>query len=149
MFYIICFLDGLRDDIKSVVMLQRPKDLDTAFVLAKLQEEVGDWRRDSRKPESSFPHKAFSKTPFPLPLPPKASSSKQDDSAPVSVSQARSADDKLAPLMAYRKAKGLCYKCGLPYTRGHRCADSVQLHVVDELWQLFQLPINEDESSSE
>jgi hypothetical protein len=51
--------------------------------------------------------------------------------------------------MAYRKAKGLCYKCGLPYTRGHRCADSVQLQVVDELWQLFQLPINEDESSSE
>lgn len=82
-FYIICFLDGLRDDIKSVVMLQRPKDLDTAFVLAKLQEEVGDRRHDSRKPESSFPHKAFSKTPFPLPLPPKASSSKQDDSAPV------------------------------------------------------------------
>lgn len=59
-FYIIRFLDDLRDDIKSVVTLQCPKDLDTAFVLAKLQEEVGDRRRNSRKPESSFPHKAFS-----------------------------------------------------------------------------------------
>ena len=34
------FVDGLRHDIKSVVLLQRPKDLDTAATLALLQEEV-------------------------------------------------------------------------------------------------------------
>ena len=48
------FVDGLQHDIKSVVLLQRPKDLDTAATLALLQEEVaggatrhagrsGDW----------------------------------------------------------------------------------------------------------
>ncbi|XP_020401789.1 uncharacterized protein [Zea mays] len=148
-FYIMRFLDGLKDDIKSVVTLQRPKDLDTAFVLAQLQEEVSDRRRDSRKLDNSFTSKSFSKTHFPLPLPPRASSLKHDESTPARAPQSHSTDDKLASLMAYRKAKGLCYKCGLQYTKGHRCADSVQLHVVDELWQLFQLPVNEDEGTSE
>jgi hypothetical protein len=34
------FIDGLRPDIKSMVLLQRPKTLDTAATLALLQEEV-------------------------------------------------------------------------------------------------------------
>ena len=34
------FVDGLREDIRAVVMLHRPKDLDTASSLAILQEEV-------------------------------------------------------------------------------------------------------------
>jgi hypothetical protein len=34
-------VDGLRDDIKAVVMLQRPQDFDTAAVIAQLQEEAG------------------------------------------------------------------------------------------------------------
>jgi hypothetical protein len=41
--------------------------------------------------------------------------------------------------MAYHKAKGIFYKCGLPYACGHRCADLVQLHVVEELWQTLQI----------
>jgi hypothetical protein len=36
MFYTLRFIDGLRDDIKSIVLVQRPKDLDTACVLASL-----------------------------------------------------------------------------------------------------------------
>jgi hypothetical protein len=35
------FMDGLWDDIRSVVMVQRPRDFDTTYVLAQLQEEVG------------------------------------------------------------------------------------------------------------
>jgi hypothetical protein len=34
------FVDGLRDEICVVVMLHRPKDLDTASALAIWQEEV-------------------------------------------------------------------------------------------------------------
>jgi hypothetical protein len=44
LYNIMHFVDGLRDDIRSVVMVQRPQDLDTAFVLAQLQEEVSDKR---------------------------------------------------------------------------------------------------------
>jgi hypothetical protein len=30
------FIDGLKDDLKSAVLIQRPKDLDTAYILAQL-----------------------------------------------------------------------------------------------------------------
>jgi hypothetical protein len=46
-------------------------------------------------------------------------------------------DDRLANMYAYRKAKGLCYKCGLAYSKGHKCADTVQLHLVEEIWNQF------------
>jgi hypothetical protein len=42
-------------------------------------------------------------------------------------------EDKAATLMAYRKAKGLCYKCGMKWHPGHKCSNSVSLHVVEEL----------------
>jgi hypothetical protein len=47
------FIDGLRDEIKSVVVIQRPPDLDTACSLALLQEDVllHMGRRDGRKME--------------------------------------------------------------------------------------------------
>jgi hypothetical protein len=36
LYFTMRFIDGLRPDIKSVVLLQRPKDLDTAATLALL-----------------------------------------------------------------------------------------------------------------
>jgi hypothetical protein len=41
LYYTLKFVDGLRDDIKAVVMLQRPQDFDTTTVIAQLQEEAG------------------------------------------------------------------------------------------------------------
>jgi hypothetical protein len=35
--------------------------------------------------------------------------------------------------MLTRRHKVYAIKCGLPYARGHRCLDSVQLHMVEEL----------------
>jgi hypothetical protein len=40
LYFTMCFIDGLRPDIKSVVLVQHAKDLDTAATLALLQEEV-------------------------------------------------------------------------------------------------------------
>jgi hypothetical protein len=73
MYYTLQFIDGLRDDIKSVVLVQHPQDLDTAFVLAALQEEVGDThrRREFKRLESGFHSKPPSKNPLPLPAPPR------------------------------------------------------------------------------
>jgi hypothetical protein len=34
LYYAMCFIDGLRSDIKSVIMVQRPSSLDTACSLA-------------------------------------------------------------------------------------------------------------------
>lgn len=45
LYYTMRFIDGLRDDIKSVIMVQRPSDLDTACALALVQEEAADATR--------------------------------------------------------------------------------------------------------
>jgi len=34
------FIEGLRDDLRAPVLIQCPSTLDTAFVLAQLQDEV-------------------------------------------------------------------------------------------------------------
>ena len=41
-YYAMKFVDGLRDEIRTVVHMQRPSTLDTAVVLALLQEEMLD-----------------------------------------------------------------------------------------------------------
>lgn len=45
LYYTQCIIDGLRDDIKSAVLVQRPSTLDSAFVLAQLQEVSGAAKR--------------------------------------------------------------------------------------------------------
>ena len=42
------FIEGLRADIRSVVMVQRPSDLDSACALATLQEEVSKGHMHTR-----------------------------------------------------------------------------------------------------
>lgn len=67
------FIDGLRDDIRRVILVARPPDLDTACTLALLQEEACDQgrRREFRPSEGSmFPKTATIKGAFPLPSPP-------------------------------------------------------------------------------
>jgi hypothetical protein len=142
LYYTLKFVEGLKDDIKAVVMLQCPSDFDTATVLAQLQEEAGDLgkKRDYRKPYSGFQHQAP-----PPSVGVQASSSKEVKQA----STTSSTDNKMAAMYAYRKAQGLCYKCGMTYSRGHRCADTVQLQMVEELWQMVSLPETEMLSSSE
>lgn len=38
--------------------------------------------------------------------------------------------------MSYRKAKGMCFKCGSKWGPQHTCSESVPLHMVEELWQM-------------
>jgi len=56
MYYTIRFMDGLHDNIRSIVLVQRPSSLDTAYSLALLQEEVAGpvFTRDSRHPDAGF-----------------------------------------------------------------------------------------------
>lgn len=42
----------------------------------------------------------------------------------------------MAALKAYRKAKGLCFKCGERWGQLHRCSNTVPLQVVEEMWAL-------------
>lgn len=45
LYYTMRFIDDLRDDIKSVILVQCPSTLDTACVLALLQEEAESSQR--------------------------------------------------------------------------------------------------------
>lgn len=146
------FIDGLKEDIRVVVVIQRPKDLDTACSLTILQEEVLAHapRRDGRRNEgNSYVQPFVRASPMPLPPPPprvSLTSATEDRKPVVSPSAPNSRgrsqdDDRMAVLMAYRKAKGLCYKCGERWNPSHKCATAVPLHSVEETWAL----VNEGE----
>ena len=150
MYYTIRFLDGLRDDIRSVVQVQRPSTLDTSCSLALLQEEVAGpaSRRDARRPEAGFQWRPPPpRGPLPLPAPPRVD--KPPAPSLVSADDKHAADsgkpsvDKFAALKAYRRARGLCDKCAERWRPGHQCATTVQLHVVQELMDLLSLDVGD------
>lgn len=116
------FVDGLRDDIKSMIMVQRPSNLDTACSLALMQEEAaasGRWRRfDAPSSHSS--------TKSGVHLSSSARGNHNKDSTPL-LSHA----DKLESLRRYRRAKGLCDKCAEKWSPGHKCVATAQLHAME------------------
>jgi hypothetical protein len=110
-YYTTRFIDGLRDDIKSVILIQRPVDLDTACVLALLQEEVTTTRRsEARKPDQWFkPKVTLGAVPLLLPPPPRrdkslggAASTEQPKTRSVEPPKLQKPDNKVDALEAYR-----------------------------------------------
>jgi hypothetical protein len=75
-YFTSCFADGLKDNIKSIVLVQRPIDLDSAYTLALLQEEAeSGCRKEFRKAEFMHKPKPLPQEvalPLQLPPPPKA-----------------------------------------------------------------------------
>lgn len=137
------FINGLRDDIRSVILVQRPCDLDTACTLALLQEEAGDHgrRKEFKKPDSSIFSKSTTiKGALPLPPPPPRPPAPppSDDKHQMLSGKSTSTDDKLLALRAYRKARGLCFRCAEKWSFGHKCPPSIQLHVLQEVFDLCQ-----------
>ena len=134
MYYTIRFMDGLRDNIRSIVLVQRPSSLDTAYSLALLQEEVAGpvFKRDSRHPDAGFQWKPPPpRAPLPLPAPPAADRPHPPtDAKPAAPEPGKPIADKFAALKAYRRARGLCDRCAERWRPGHQCATTVQLHVV-------------------
>lgn len=147
LYFTLRFVDGLRDDLRASVLVQRPSDLDTACLLAQLQEEVLEpvQKKELRKPEFFSPMKYPPKQPHPLPPPPRLdrgaapSVTSPADRRQVDPGRSRSVDDRLSALCAYRRARGLCDKCAEKWSRGHRCAEQVQLHALQEVWDLCHM----------
>lgn len=80
-------MDGLRDDIRAVIVVQGPQNLDTAYTLALLQEEVADSaRRKESKRDSAFYARPPFKQALPLPAPtPADKKPKAADAAAVTM----------------------------------------------------------------
>jgi len=94
-------------------------------------------KRDPRSPDGGFWSRSSTKGPHPLPAPPTTDQpSKVVDDSKLSAS-GQSTVEKLWALRAYRRAKGLCDKCAEKWGRDHRCATTVQMHEMEEVWELF------------
>jgi hypothetical protein len=97
--------------------------LDTAAILAQLQEEAGTLmkKKDYRWQEATNPVRATvrevaSHQWYPKEV--KKIGTGKMEKKPSSCKNP-STDDRIASLYAYHKTKGLCYKCGLKYSRDH------------------------------
>ena len=148
------FLEGLHTDIRVGVMLHQPKDLDAAFSLATMQEELLEalpWKEFRRPdvPQQRAPPRPLLALGAPparqlLPAPPAAAEDRRGLDAVRGADRGERADrgahdkDRVAALRNYRRARGLCFKCGERWGQGHQCAATVQLHVVEELPELLQ-----------
>lgn len=125
--------------------MHKPVDLDTASSLALLQELTVEYaRKDTRR---------FDLQPGGFKVPPRSISTPATLSSAVTARsptyatpeekqhvealKVQSLEDKMQAVKAFRRAKGLCYKCGMKWAPGHKCAPTVAIHVVEELWQLL------------
>ena len=103
-FFLTRFVEGLRPDIRAVVLVQRPPDLDTACSLALLQEEVADgdlpYMRFSNTNQG--PSHAVRSTPpsfFSRPVTPATGS---EDRRGTDAARASSETSKIAALRQFR-----------------------------------------------
>jgi hypothetical protein len=71
LYYTTRFIDGLRDDLKFVITVQRPKDLDTTCCLTLLQEEQSALQhKEFKSSDTAFMYKPSVKGAYPLSRPP-------------------------------------------------------------------------------
>lgn len=57
-----------------------------------------------------------------------------------------SSGGNVGALRAFRRARGLCFTCGEKWDPQHKCGQTVQLHVVQELVEMLQGDETEPES---
>jgi hypothetical protein len=96
-YYTTRFIDGLSDDIKFLIAVQRPKDLDTACCLALLQEETtSSLGKPYKSANIGFSQKPFFRGALPLPRPPlQQKSDNITDDKSKTVGKIHSVEDKL------------------------------------------------------
>lgn len=122
------------------------------MLLLLLQEEAleSDKGKETKKAEGNFALRSGNRVALPLPLPPTAKGG-----TPIYTEERRVSDnlkgqakeyDRLASLKSYRRAKGLCFVCGERWGKDHKCASSIQLHVVQELLDVLQSDSSPDGS---
>jgi hypothetical protein len=71
-----------------------------------------------------------------------------DDKCSTEDACANSGEDKMRALKQYCRARGLCDCCTEKWKFGHKCAPTVQLQVIQEMWELFLDNENSADSAS-
>ena len=142
--YVTRFIDGLKPAVRMLVAVQLPKDLETAYNIALVQEEVGEglnpflFNNTAARRTLSLPH-----TPARQP----------EDSRSTDTSKSsgfsRSSEDKFTALKNYRRAKGLCFTCDERYSKEHKCQATVQLYIVQEMVEFLQTRDDQTDNSDD
>jgi hypothetical protein len=142
-FFVARFLDGLHDEIWSVISIHRPQDMDTVCPLVLMQEEASKGGK----------HKSVMKTDHQSTRSNWKFTEKLKDHKKADDGGQKS-EDKLASLLAYRKTKGLCFKCGDKWGKGHTCPAQVPMYIVEEMLSIVHqsgsaMPVQNEESDSD
>lgn len=81
----------------------------------------GDWSSSARFP-------VHPRQPLPLPLPPRQDKT-QPATTPADPAIAAALEGRLSALKSYRRALGLCFKCGAKWSKDHKFYPEVLLAV--------------------
>jgi hypothetical protein len=148
----ISFLDGLQPAVRVLVAIQQPVDLDTAYTLALLYEELADGVAPAISHFGAHGHSTRRQQAHPLPppphVPPAKWTTKPIEEKRMTESGRMGAEDKWASLKAYRRSKGLCFVCGEKWGRDHQCKAAIQLHVVQEMIDYMWIAENDSQSEN-
>jgi hypothetical protein len=134
------FIDGLKHEISSAIVLHKPRTVDAAMSLAVMQEEVLEASSKKYTPRSSRDyHRYHSKSGWSndkglLGNTPVLDN--QPDSKPLHHDKAI---DKWSNLKSLCGARGECFKCGAKWGPNHKCQETIPLHVMEELFEVLQL----------
>lgn len=110
LFFLTCFVEGLRSDLRAVVLIQRSQDLDTACSLALLQEEVADgeamFQNSKGRSNSSTPSpRSYASSTIPAPSffsRPPSTTQTADDRRGTEAARATPDSSKINTLRAFR-----------------------------------------------
>ena len=136
-FFVTRFVGGLRDDIRSAILLHRPRDVDSASALALIQEQ----EIEGGRAKSSW-------RDFTRGVPRAAEKGKSVEPVKQNTQRAET-DDKLAGLKSYRRRNGLCFKCGEKWSPAHTCPPHISLHVLEEILDALDIVDTVDDQDSD
>ena len=105
-----CFLSGLKDEVRLIIRMLSPKNLNEAFGLAKMQQEYL-W---SCRKSSKISHDGSRPSILGIPEP-EHSISTSDSRTKVPLQRLTAAQ------MEEMRKKGLCYHCDEKQQSGHQC----------------------------
>ena len=135
-YFVTKFVGGLKTEIKAAIKLHKPRTVDAALSLAKTQEDLAlEIKKGGQK---STYKEGFKSTAFRVNYQGKGILGQAPDDT-TKTEEKPKWEDCFESLKASRKAKGECFKCGEKWGPGHKCPKSVQLHVLEELLEVFHL----------
>ena len=128
---LVCFIGGLKSDIRRDVIAQAPTTLIRTVSLAKLYEEKyvvkprsypsQPWPKTHNHPNSLPISQSIKSTSLPPLLPSPNQSYPTNNLKPTNVKKMTPAE------MHIRREKGLCYTCDERFTLNHRCPNKQYL----------------------